>query len=159
MESRIESQRASSKKYYWLNRDKELARQKLWRDSNREQLREIYKVSARKRRAVNPEITKRVQREYTKRIRQEALLAYGGCCACCGESTYEFLSIDHMAGGGTAERKVTKRAGWKMCLWLRQQGFPSGYRVLCHNCNQAIGFYKVCPHTYDTAASSDKGIQ
>jgi len=26
------------------------------------------------------------------------------------------------------------------------QGYPTGFRVLCHNCNQAIGLYGYCPH-------------
>jgi hypothetical protein len=30
--------------------------------------------------------------------------------------------------------------------WLISSGFPEGFRVLCHNCNQAIGLYGFCPH-------------
>ena len=30
---------------------------------------------------------------------------------------------------------------------LRARGFPLGYRVLCHNCNLARGFYGYCPHS------------
>lgn len=93
------------------------------------------------------------QRAYGKRWKQlrrlEALKHYGGDpprCACCGEAHIEFLSIDHVGGGGCAHRKIIKRAGSAFCLWLRQRGYPRGYRVLCHNCNQAIGFYGACPH-------------
>jgi len=65
-------------------------------------------------------------------------------CACCGEVTYEFLSIDHIDGGGTQHRK---ELGSKYIYsWLIQQEFPEGYQVLCHNCNMAKGFYKECPH-------------
>jgi hypothetical protein len=30
--------------------------------------------------------------------------------------------------------------------WLIREKLPDGFRVLCHNCNQAIGYYGVCPH-------------
>jgi hypothetical protein len=30
--------------------------------------------------------------------------------------------------------------------WLRKNGFPKGFRVLCHNCNFAHGHYGYCPH-------------
>ena len=30
--------------------------------------------------------------------------------------------------------------------YLKIRGFPPGYQVLCHNCNQAKGFYGKCPH-------------
>lgn len=30
--------------------------------------------------------------------------------------------------------------------WLEHNHFPPGFRVLCHNCNQARGFYGYCPH-------------
>jgi hypothetical protein len=29
---------------------------------------------------------------------------------------------------------------------MRDQGYPPGFRVLCHNCNMAIGLFGVCPH-------------
>jgi hypothetical protein len=29
---------------------------------------------------------------------------------------------------------------------LARNGFPDGYRVLCHNCNMALGQYGYCPH-------------
>ena len=38
-----------------------------------------------------------------QRLRLEILIHYGGPvpkCACCGESHIEFLSIDHIGGGG-----------------------------------------------------------
>jgi hypothetical protein len=33
-----------------------------------------------------------------------------------------------------------------MYVWLRDNGWPEGYRVLCHNCNSARGLYGYCPH-------------
>jgi hypothetical protein len=31
-------------------------------------------------------------------------------------------------------------------IWLRQRDWPPGYRVLCVNCNFAIGHFGKCPH-------------
>jgi hypothetical protein len=80
------------------------------------------------------------------RIRQEVLTHYGGACRCCGEATDEFLSIDHIDGGGSQHRKRLNRYGGKMYRWLKALGYPPGFRVLCHNCNFARGRYGYCPH-------------
>lgn len=91
--------------------------------------------------------TNEYYRRVAKEIRIEVIAAYGGKCACCGESTYEFLGIDHIHGGGVKERKETKRRGKQFYAWLKRQGFPKDkYQLLCHNCNLAKGFYGECPH-------------
>lgn len=61
---------------------------------------------------------------------------------------YEFLAIDHEDGGGNEHRRQITggRAGDAMVRWLILNDFPPGFRVLCHNCNQAIGYYGYCPH-------------
>lgn len=66
--------------------------------------------------------------------RQRCLDHYGRSCATCGEVIPEFLTIDHVNGGGNAHRKQVG-SGWKFFRWLVNQGFPGGYRVLCWNCN------------------------
>lgn len=83
------------------------------------------------------------RREHNKQIRITTLNAYGNACQCCGESTYEFLSIDHMNNDGSAHRK---EVGNKICRWLRKNNYPEGFQILCHNCNQAKGLYGTCPH-------------
>lgn len=64
-------------------------------------------------------------------------------CACCGEKFLEFLSLDHIHGGGREQRKKIKIRWWE---WVRKNGYPKTFRVLCHNCNMAIGLYGYCPH-------------
>ena len=66
-------------------------------------------------------------------------------CSClgCNETRVEFLSIDHINGGGTAHRKNIKMDFW---LWLERNGYPEGFRTLCYNCNLSLGFCGYCPH-------------
>jgi hypothetical protein len=97
--------------------------------------------------ANNPEKCKHTRRGVNQRCKAEVLAHYGGVCACCGESELAFLSIDHINGGGTAHRKRLHSKGWgSFHRWLKNQGYPEGYRVLCLNCNMAVAFGRVCPH-------------
>lgn len=85
-------------------------------------------------------------REHSQALRQKVVLAYGGKCACCGESTIEFLVIDHIAGDGAEHRKSIGGSG-ALYGWLRNNGYPKdNFRLLCHNCNSARGLYGYCPH-------------
>jgi len=83
--------------------------------------------------------------------RETAIRRLGGACECCGESTHEFLALDHINGGGTAQRKVISG---KVLVKLVARGQIDGIRLLCHNCNLARGFYGFCPH--ERAARSER---
>lgn len=95
---------------------------------------------------------KSYRRAYWRALRLEVLRAYGNACKCCGESGEPFLTIDHENGGGAAHRKGIlgegQRAGAtnSLYLWLRRQGYPEGFQVLCWNCNVAKGTKADCPH-------------
>lgn len=92
------------------------------------------------------EVQQAKQRAHYLQLRLEVLVHYGGVCACCGERHYEFLSIDHIDGGGKAHRRVIGTSGKSIIYWLVKNDYPEGFQVLCHNCNMAKGFYGVCPH-------------
>jgi len=85
------------------------------------------------------------QRDWYKRVRGECLAVYGGKCACCGELRVEFLTIDHINGQGHQHR-LRVGIGNHFYEWLKRNNFPSGYRVLCYNCNCSLGHYGYCPH-------------
>lgn len=70
-------------------------------------------------------------------------------CECCHENIIEFLSIDHIDGGGRKHRQTIGNSSNDFAAWLRKQGYPPGYRVLCHNCNLSLGHYGYCPHQVD----------
>lgn len=77
-------------------------------------------------------------------LRQEVLDVYGGECACCGEKTPEFLTIDHVKNDGKVHRQDI---GWSIYRWLKKNGFPKrGFQLLCYNCNMAKARYGKCPH-------------
>lgn len=66
-------------------------------------------------------------------------------CSCCGTSVAAFLALDHINGGGHQHRKETGGGGfWR---WLRDNGYPPDFRVLCHNCNHGRELNGgICPH-------------
>lgn len=87
------------------------------------------------------------QKQYQLKVKLEVFNRYTDGdvkCACCGENELQFLSIDHIHGGGTKHR--AEIGAHKIYFWLRNNNYPDGFRVLCHNCNQSLGFYGWCPH-------------
>ena len=85
------------------------------------------------------------QRRYRQKLKREALEAYGNECECCGENNSVFLCIDHLNGNGNKHRREVGY-GDTFFQWLRREKYPSGFRVLCWNCNMAIHFLGHCPH-------------
>lgn len=81
--------------------------------------------------------------EKHRNLRLRALSAYGNSCSCCGETTIEFLSIDHVDPKTKAHRG---ESGSKLYQKLSNLRYPEGFQCLCHNCNLAKGFYGECPH-------------
>ena len=94
-------------------------------------------------------ILKRNQR-YRLNVRRKVLEAYGWKCGCCQNSDEIVLTIDHVNNDGAAHRRSLGTGGGsnKFYTWLRDNGFPEGYRVLCRNCNSGRELNGgVCPHS------------
>jgi len=90
-------------------------------------------------------------REIARLLKDEVYAAYGGyTCACvpCGEKHKEFLTLDHIKGDGKKHREVVGNGGRGSVLyrWLKKHNFPPGFRILCMNCNFALGHSGYCPH-------------
>jgi len=82
-----------------------------------------------------------------QRFRAETITAYGGMCACCGETDPAFLTMDHKGGGGAEFRRTTGKNGAYIYRWLKNHGFPKDdFQLLCWNCNWAKGTGLECPH-------------
>ena len=82
-------------------------------------------------------------REFAKARRQavkaEVLAHYclGGdiVCARCGFSDIAALSLDHISGNGAEHRRtVSKTGGTQFYSWVKRNGYPENFQVLCMNC-------------------------
>ena len=150
--------REAAARYRERNREKFNQRMRDWRAANREKDR-MQKREHRNRKIANgtPEevaALRATESEKTRRsqdrCREQVFEAYGGYkCNCCGETERMFLSIDHVHNDGASQRKagLYGGSGTAFYIWLRKNKFPSGYQVLCMNCQ--IGKHKnggVCPH-------------
>lgn len=80
------------------------------------------------------------------RAKREAIDHYGGCCVCCGEITLEFLTFDHIDGGGSQHRREIPKVRKHIHLWLKQNNYPPIVRILCWNCHMARNGGRICPH-------------
>jgi hypothetical protein len=150
----------------WTNAAKE------WREKNKERIyarrRECYalningsrdktKISARKFYQKNKEYFKAHARKQYYGYKRRCIEAYSdgkNCCACCGESIFEFLTLDHINGDGAKHReeitgkKRVPRSGQELFHYFCTNNFPDKDRlqVLCWNCNCGKRTAKVCPH-------------
>lgn len=160
-EAELERRRVNQRNYRARNPDKVRKRNKKYREMNRSELMKI----SRQYYAVNKEGLVKRKRDYVQansekvaacnkaartKARTAALTVYGGPspeCGCCSENDSDSLCIDHVNGGGNAHRKqIGRLAGYSFYVWLKKNGYPSGFRVLCLNCNDAMGIFGYCPH-------------
>lgn len=145
-----------SRDAYRANPVKGAARRRAYRAANLEMVRtrerewgktEVGRKLKRERlqswAARNPQKRKEHQVRFKRKLRQQAFDHYGRECACCGETQEEFLTIDHIAGNGSQHRRLI---GSDIYQWLRTWDYPPGFRILCFNCNCALGFRGYCPH-------------
>lgn len=138
-----EQRKANKKKHYEENKD----RYRQWGRDYRERNPNCRKEEFQKLKADPTKYLrqKKFGQRYLRVQREKVIAMYGGCCACCGESAYEFMSIDHIGGGGSRDRKVMNSS--RFYLYLLELNAPRpGYRILCHNCNMATKLGQICPH-------------
>lgn len=134
---------AQSAKYYREHQAEQSANRKRWRQNHQEKMREY----GAKWRSTHPEANLARIRDYKEKMKNLVFDHYGRACKCCGESRPQFLSMDHIHGGGNKHRRESRLTNsTDLFLWIVRHGFPSTFQVLCHNCNLAKGFYGRCPH-------------
>jgi hypothetical protein len=76
-------------------------------------------------------------------------------CSCCGQSHLEFLVIDHIDGAVNNHHRSINRSGLGFYRWLRANGYPPGFRMLCHNCDAAFGLHGACPHQSEKLVTAE----
>lgn len=96
----------------------------------------------------HPERSSEARKRFKRNYKTNVFNHYGGTvCVCCGEQTLEFLTIDHINGGGRQHREeIGAIGGIALYRWLRKNNYPDGFQVLCFNCNCTKGRYGYCPH-------------
>jgi hypothetical protein len=73
----------------------------------------------------------------SKRVdaRQMIIIELGGVCIKCGFNDWRALQVDHVNGGGVAERKAL--GNWqyygRLLSFIKES--PNKYQLLCANCN------------------------
>jgi DNA-directed RNA polymerase subunit RPC12/RpoP len=100
------------------------------------------------------EKTQSKQKERRKELyqlrRRQVIEHYGGSppkCKCCGESIYEFLTIDHIKNGGNNHARESGGGAMGISHWIIKNNFPPNlFQILCFNCNLAKSINGDCPH-------------
>ena len=124
----------------WLKTEKGLAYAKRHRDDYKRRRKENHEAYRKTAHAYSV--------KFQRALKIELLTHYSSGpprCACCGEATLAFLSLDHINNDGAKDRK---KGGRSLYFYLKKNGYPKGIQVLCMNCN----FGKkcnggVCPHS------------
>ncbi len=149
-EAHREEVNTKARAYHASRRDKANQKRRAYGALHREELNAKQRAYNAAHKDILREKTKIYGKELRRREKVEVLRRYSSevpTCACCGESIIEFLCIDHINGNGNAHRKeIGLSRGQKMYRWLKQNNYPTGFQVLCWNCNTAKGLYGQCPH-------------
>ena len=131
-----ETQKDYAREYYQQNKEKLQEYGRKYRLEYREEINSKrrttgYRIKARKylprKKAWRKEFAVKVFSYYSDGVPQ---------CNLCGESDFDVLCIDHVNGGGERHRReLGLRGGFKFYQWLERNDYPSGFQVLCSNCN------------------------
>lgn len=136
------------KEYYQNNKGKICKQDKIYYQKNKDRIKEYQQKNKDRIKEYKLENKLQVFNHYSN---------YDIKCNCCGERQMEFLSIDHINNDGAKhvryEGAKYKLSGGNLVNWLIQNNFPSGFQILCMNCNWAKGLDSehLCPHQKEKA--------
>lgn len=154
IEKRRECARKSARKSRLNNPERHKLATKKWINNNRKQFLDSKKVWRSKQ---DVDYRLKLNESTKRRIANKRRLViehYGSSCACCGETEYMFLTIEHRNGNGSAHRK---RVGASNVPHdIIKNGYPEEYEVLCYNCNCGKNINKgICPHKNTNSATKE----
>lgn len=140
-----EKVREQKRKWYQHNKETvHISKQKYYKN-NREKIIEHNLKSLKIKKETIPgfrEAHNQYVKSWNEKYRREFLDMYGNRCVCCGEDTYEFLTLEHKLGQKGQKKEKPSTAYRKATLEYR----PDLYEILCMNCNHAKGMRGYCPH-------------
>lgn len=162
-----EERKKYNREYYLKTKAKSNARSREWYERNKEKAiaygRRYYRENRERILARDKEYTKRNLHwiskrngEKKKRMKLSVKMYLGGKCACCGEREPEFLTVDHIHGGGS---KIRNKQGFRrneVYYWEIYRAMKSGvsvaskYQLLCSNCNLSKHLGGMCAHKRST---------
>jgi len=124
-----------------MDKEKQKEYVRKWRKEHKEQIRK----SRRKWRRENKEKCRKGLRKYREVLKKEVFTYYSNGipkCAVCNFCDIRALTIDHINDDGAKHRRALSKksrgnqaGGSKTYQYLRSKKYPSGYQVLCANCN------------------------
>lgn len=82
-----------------------------------------------------PQVQRAYKRQWISEQKEKVFLHYSGGkigCVSCNYSDQRALSIDHINGDGAEHRREIKHEN--IYRWIVKNNFPSGFQVLCMNC-------------------------
>jgi len=124
---------------YKENPEGRINRMQEWRRKNPEK----YKASFKRDRE---RLAEWIKENYSN-WKQEVIKHYTkgkNCCECCGFSDQRFLTIDHIVP--RSKTKEPRMGGSSLYKYILNRNFPSGYQILCYNCNMGKRDNLDCPH-------------
>lgn len=131
-----ECRKSYSREYAKKNRDKVIANK-----------RRYYQDVAKQRQIENRDEFNRRRKERTRKYKEQFIEMYGGKCNCCGETIFDFLTIEHRNGQkGKPKYEKSREHGEHGYKKASQEYRPDLYEILCWNCNCAKGHLGYCPH-------------
>lgn len=120
------------------NPERQAANSRAYRERHPDRVAE---TNRRQRERLGPEYW----RAWHQKRKRTVIDRYGGRCECCGETEIEFLSMDHINGGGRRERIAFGVSGVFKRLLKSEERLP-GFQVLCMNCQFGAQHGRTCPH-------------
>jgi len=129
---------AKSREYYYSNPKKVREQKKKYTEKNKVHLKSYHKeYVSRNREHINENI-----RKYQASLRSKLFNILGNKCAICGITEVKLLTIDHIKGGGSKEKK--REGGRYVTRHLHKLGWPEdyikdNYQILCWNHNASKG--------------------
>lgn len=100
----------------------------------------------------SPQRRRDIAKAWRRKLRARVLIKVSGstlpACACCGETQIEFLTIDHINGGGRRESLSYGSHVAFLADIVSGKRRKDDLQILCWNCNMAKGGRSgwVCPH-------------
>ncbi len=99
--------------------------------------------------------------KYSDALRKETFRTYGNTeCAVCNISDIGVLTLDHINNDGPALVRIGQpRGGLSLFQYLRYRSYPTGFQLLCHNCNWRKYLKTITPSKNRTAINSRRRRQ